>query len=152
MKQIALFAFAALALLQAVSAQKLIVGERAPELRIGEWLSKVPAEGDMPRLVEFFHSASKPSTDRIPSLNALAKKYDGKLHVIVVTRESRDKVAPALADRSNLFYAGLDDAGKTFSAYGVRYLPFSVLIDAKGRTRWFGNSAHLTEEIINQNL
>lgn len=152
MKQIALFVFAALVSLQAAYAQKLIVGERAPELKIREWLTKSPSEENTPRLVEFFHSASKPSADRIPVLNELARKYKGKLLVVIIAREPREKVASLLADPNHPFYAGLDDAGKTFTAYNIRYLPFSVLIDAKGRTRWFGNSAHLTEEIINQNL
>ena len=152
MKQIALFALAALIALQTAHAQKLIIGERAPELKIKEWLSKTPSEENAPRLVEFFHSASKPSADRIPTLNELARKYKGKLLVVVIAREPREKVAPLLTGENALFHAGLDDSGKTFAAYNIRYLPFSVLIDAKGRTRWFGNSVHLTEEIINQNL
>ena len=152
MKQILLFALTALAMTQTVHAQKLIVGERAPELKIREWISRTPTEENKPRLVEFFFFFCKPSTDRIPILNSLAKKFDNQLPVIVITRESQDKIAPILTDKNNLFFVGLDDAGKTFTAYGIRYIPFSVLIDAKGRTCWFGNSAHLTEEIINQNL
>ena len=40
----------------------------------------------------------------------------------------------------------LDDEGKTFDAYGVKFVPFSVLLDAKGRVLWFGNSSRLTSQ------
>ena len=130
---------------------KLIVGERAPDLKIREWAAGGAAASGIPQLVEFFHSTSPLSEERLETLGALAGKYRGRLAVVVIARESREKIALLLTN-SHLFSVALDDNGKTFGAYQVQFVPFSVLIDGRGRVRWFGNSADLTDEIIQKNL
>ena len=82
---------------------------------------------DRPLLIEFFYSPSQPSRDRLPVLNEMAKAYDGRVTVLVLARESRDRIE-------------------------VQYVPFSVLMDAKGRVSWFGNSAELTPSMIETEL
>lgn len=150
---IVVFAFAAVGggTLQAQS-QRLIVGERAPELKIAEWLAGTPPANGKPRLIEFFHSSSRPSADRLTTLDAWAKKYGGRLSIVVIAREPKDKIMPLFRAKPYAFSVALDEAGKTFSAYNVQFIPFSVVIDGKGRLRWFGNSSDLTEAIIDSNL
>ena len=36
------------------------------------------------------------------------------------------------------------------TAFGVSYLPFGVLTDAKNRTLWMGNSLQINEKLIEQ--
>ena len=131
---------------------KLIVGERAPELKILEWLTAPPAAGGTTRLVEFFHSSSRPSVDRLAVLDALAKKYAGRVTVVVIAREPKDKIAPFFGAQPHAFSIALDDGGKTFTAYNVQFVPFSVVIDGRGKLRWFGNPSDLTDAIIENNL
>ena len=45
-----------------------------------------------------------------------------------------------------------DDSGRSFAAYDVQYLPFGVLVSAKGRALWMGNPRQLTEAILDSNL
>ena len=45
-----------------------------------------------------------------------------------------------------------DDEGRSFAAYNVQYLPFGVLVTAKGRALWMGNPRQLTEAVIESNL
>lgn len=132
-------------------AQKLIIGERAPELKVKEWISSKSADSGA-RLVEFFFSSSKPSVDRLTVVNGLAKKYAGRLSVIVIAKEPKEKVEGILNPSSNSYLVAMDDAGKTFDSYGIQFVPFSVIIDSKGRIAWFGNSTSLTEETINKHL
>ena len=124
-----------------VQAQNLVIGSRVSELK-----------KDRPMLIEFFYSASEPCRDRLPELNKLAGDYAGKIDVLVLANEDRDRIIPLLKGENYAFAVALDDAGKTFNAYGVRFVPFSVLLDAKGRVLWFGHSARLTIVDLEQAL
>ena len=53
---------------------------------------------------------------------------------------------PYLSERISV---GLN-AEKSFTAFGVSYLPFGVLTDAKNRTLWMGNSLQINEKLIEQ--
>lgn len=124
------------------SAQKLMIGQRAPELKTAQWLTGKPAEGRTQLLV-FYHSSSKEATDQLAQLDGYAKKYGEKLNVTILSREAEEKVRPLVLDRPRTYYVALDDNGKTFSSFGVQYVPFSVLIDGRGKMLWFGNPAQL---------
>lgn len=124
------------------AAQKLVIGQRAPEFKAAAWLTEKPA-GDKAQLLVFYHSSSKPATDQLGGLDGLAKKYAGKLNVTVLARETEEKVRPLVLDCPRNYYVALDDNGKTFSNFGVQYIPFSVLADARGQVLWFGNPAQL---------
>lgn len=132
--------------------QKPIVGERAPELKISEWIVGAQPQSGKPQLIEFFHSSNPLSEDHLKTLDAWAVEYRNRISVIVVAREPKDKISSIFGSKSFAFAVGIDDNGKTFAAYNVQFVPFSVVVDAKGRLRWFGNSSDLTEAIINDTL
>lgn len=133
-------------------AQKLVIGERAPELKVKEWVDKKPTVESQAKLIEFFYSASKPSIDRLRILDELSEKYKTKLLVIIIAKEDREKIVQVVNPGSRKFYTALDDAGKSFSSYGVQFVPFSVIVDARGKVLWMGNSASLSDEVINNVL
>ena len=134
-----------------VRAQNLVIGSRVSELKTSEYLHGT-LQKDRPMLIEFFYSASEPCRDRLPELNKLAGDYAGKIDVLVLANEDRDRIIPLLKGENYAFAVALDDAGKTFNAYGVRFVPFSVLLDAKGPVLWFGHSARLTIPDLEQAL
>ena len=76
----------------------------------------------------------------------LARRQAGKVSVVLLSREGADKIVPLFEGTNYAFAVALDDEGKTFDAYGVKFVPFSVLLDAKGRVLWFGNSSRLTSQ------
>jgi len=142
-----------LALLFAVTiltAQRLVTGDRAPELKVGVWLNSSPGSGL--RLIEFFHSSSPQSVARLDENERLAKKYGSRLAVIVIAKEEAEVIERVIKPSERTFHAGIDDAEKTFSAYGIQFVPYSVFLDSRGRIVWFGNPAMLTDRIIDQNL
>ena len=150
MKKLILTAVFAIAAIASSSGQKLMIGEKAPDLKIKEWLNQGPSQGSV-RLNEFFHSADEQSRARLSILDNYANKYS-ELTVILVAREDKAIVENAVRSSSRSFPIGIDDNGKTFSAYSVQYIPFSVLVDEKGRVIWFGNSSNLQENFISNAL
>lgn len=104
------------------TAQNIALGERVPELKIQTWLDNRQPEPAPTTYIEFFHS----------------------------TKEDPAKIAPLLRPYlSERISVGLN-AEKSFTAFGVSYLPFGVLTDAKNRTLWMGNSLQINEKLIEQ--
>ena len=133
------------------SAQNIVPGERAPELKIQSWIDgRIPARA--PRTyVEFFHSSCKASTEAVERLGELSRQTGDKLRIVIIVRDDDEKGAeflrPLLSERIG---AGIDPEGRLFTAYGVHYIPFGVLLGPRNRVLWMGNSRQLTPAIIEQ--
>lgn len=134
------------------AAQGLVLGEKGPDLKVGRWLTPQPSRSGKATLLEFFYSSSAPSRERLSVLDGLADEWARTLDVIVIAREPEEKIAPLLDGREYAFSVALDDQGRTFAAYEVRFVPFGVLFDDQGRVVWFGNSSKLTEEVLREAL
>lgn len=150
MKKIAfLLLFACTAVSFDAPAQNIALGERVPELKPSAWLEgKQPAATEL-TYVEFYQSSNKACKTSLDKLKALTEKFGKRLRVVVVTNEKGEVVTPQLSSYlSPVIGVAFDPAGKAFAAYGVTYLPFGVLTDAKNRALWLGNSLQLTEEVI----
>ena len=149
MKKILLALAALCAAIPAVRAQNIALDERAPEPRIQSWLDdREPAPAPL-TYIEFFHSSNKSSLASVERLRELSAKAGGRLRIIVVVHEPREKVAQMLAPFvSERLGVGFDPAGRNFTAYGVSYVPFGVLLGARNRALWMGNTLQLTPEII----
>lgn len=122
-----------------LSAQKLIIGVKAPDLKIKEWITDQQPNSGKPTLIEFFFSRSEPSCLRLTVMDSFAKKYGDSLNVIVIACEPKELVLKAT--EKYIFAVGLDTDNKTFSAYGAEFVPFGVLLDDKNKVLWFGNSS-----------
>lgn len=120
-------------------AQKLIIGVKAPDLKIQEWITDQQPNSGKPTLIEFFFSRSEPSCRRLTVMDSFAKKYGDSLNVIVIACEPKERVLKAT--EKYIFAVGLDTDNKTFSAYGAEFVPFGVLLDDKNKVLWFGNSS-----------
>ncbi len=131
------------------SAQKVVPGGRAPELKIESWIDgRTPAPAAL-TYVEFFHSASKASQESIRQLQKLAESPERSLRIVVIVRGDDERAAALLRPSlSKQLGAGVDPDGKLFAAYGVSYIPFGVLLDSRNRVLWMGNWRQLKPEII----
>ena len=72
--------------------------------------------------------------------------------MILMVRESRERLAAALEGKGYAFTVALDDGNRTFAAYGVQFVPFAVLFDARGRVVWFGNSSKFGDAELQREL
>ncbi|MCD7962629.1 MAG: TlpA family protein disulfide reductase [Rikenellaceae bacterium] len=141
------------ALIFSVNAQRIVIGEKAPDVKVAVWDRDIaPKSVSKAVLLDFFHSANDQCVKNMPVLNSLQEKYGDKLSVIIITRETGDKMAPIINGKNYRFFVGYDGEGKTFTSYGVRFVPFSVLINSGGRVAWTGNISSLTEDVINKAL
>ncbi|MDL2230709.1 TlpA family protein disulfide reductase [Alistipes sp. OttesenSCG-928-L06] len=153
MKKLILSILISLLTVAAAQAQRLVIGERAPEVRVSEWVSGgAAAVAGKPYLLDFFHSSNDQCVANLPKLNDFQRAYSGRLTVVVIARETADKVTPFVAGKGYGFHVGLDEGGKTFANYGVRFVPFAVLVDTKGKLVWTGNAATLSDDIISKAL
>lgn len=149
MKRILLLALLALTIPAAAAAQNIALGERAPEIRPAAWLAGRQPAGASMTYVEFFVASNPACRTSLERLKDLTSKLGTKLRVIVVTREKEEQIAatldPLLSPRMAV---ALDPEGRIFTAYGVSYVPFGVLTDARNRALWMGNSLQLNEQVI----
>lgn len=127
-----------------LSAQKLVIGERAPELKVQQWLITPPTIDGKAVMVEFFHPANEKSGDRITKLNSLAATNSDKITIVVLAKDDSGNTIPMLTAGNPSYYPAIDDSGKTFTAYGVKYIPYAVLYDKRGRILWLGNPSSVS--------
>ena len=136
-------------------AQNIVLGEKVPELKAAGWIDdRHPGPADV-TYVEFFHSSNPACVLSLKRLKALAGKSDVPMRVIVVTREDTARIdtariAPMLRPHLSERVSATIHAERGFSAFGVTYVPFGVLIDARNRALWMGNSLQVNEQLIEQ--
>lgn len=129
-------------------AQKLVIGERAPEVKIQKWLISQPTMDGKAVMVEFFHPSNEKSGERIAKLNALASANNSNIVVVVMAKDESGNAVQMLTSGSPSYYPAIDDGGKTFTAFGVKYIPYAVLYDKRGRILWLGNPNSISNEEI----
>lgn len=132
------------------AAQNIVLGERVPELKAAAWLNdREPVPAPM-TYIEFFHSTNPSCLHSVKRLNELTTRMNGRICVIVVTKEDPEKVAQLIgAYQNKRFFIALR-ADKGFELFGVAYVPSGVLVDPRNRALWMGNSLQFTEKTIEQ--
>ena len=130
-----------------VSAQNVAVGERAPELRARQWLTDVPKEGRKLTLIEFFSSANPVYVARLQVLDTIASENADRMRVILVVKENIEE----LTDLSKAGYSvALDSDLRIFKTFGIRFVPSGLIVDAKGRVLWTGNTSSINGKTVKQ--
>lgn len=132
-----------------VQAQKILLGERIPEVRNVTWLDELHPEPAPLTAVVFFTAANPSCLKALTHLRQLMERSGDRLRIIVVTRDEAGQAAETLGELlSSRLTVALDPEGKIFKSFGVNYVPFSLLTDARKRVLWQGNSLQLTEQIL----
>lgn len=132
------------------AAQNIVLGDRVPELKISKWLDDNQPEAAPATYIEFFHSSNPACIASLKRLKEITDKTGAKLRVIVVTKEDAAKVTPLLRPYLSKRIGAALGTEKAFTAFGVTYVPFGVLTDARNRATWMGNSLQFNEKLIEQ--
>jgi peroxiredoxin len=140
------FAAAAALLLGGASARAAEVGEKAPELNVGEWVQGSPAKiadgaGKNVWLVVLWGTFDSECIGAMPALNSLyAKHKDAGLEVVGLSAEPADQVRTYLSTHKVDYRMAVDPLGKVTSAYAgeVHSLPMAWLVDKTGTVVWRG--------------
>jgi len=152
MKRLSLISVCLVAFAFSASAQKGMVGMRAPRIGGVEWISDRPALGGKALMVGFFHSSNSTCLKLIEPCNRLAAQESALLNIVVVTREPAEQVARLLLHDYQYFYVAIDERGKVFDSFGASYVPYAVIVDKGGTIVWTGNPANLTEQTVRKLL
>ena len=130
-------------------AQKIVLGERIPEVRSVTWLDGLHPDPAPLTAVVFFTASNPSCLKALAHLRQLQEQADDRLRVLVVTRDAAEQARAATEGmRSPRLTVALDPEGKIFKSFGVSYVPFSLLTDAHKRLLWQGNSLQLNGEIL----
>jgi peroxiredoxin len=132
-------------------ADKLGVGDPAPELAVAKWVKGDPVkisdgEGKTIFVIEFWATWCPPCRASIPHLTKLQTKYkDHNVVVIGISDEAESKVVSfveKMGDKMDYRVAVDDDktTGKRYmEAAGQRGIPHAFVIDKNGRIAWQGH-------------
>lgn len=135
------------------AAQHIALGERIPEFRSATWLDGHEPQQAPLTWILFFHSANpacRTSLERLGPLRALSGELMQAVIVVCEENASTESLLrPLLSDRTAV---ALDPERKIFAAFGVNYVPYGVLADARNRALWQGNALRLDNSIIEQHV
>ncbi len=149
-KALLILSFALASAAGSATAQNVVLGDRVPDLKASKWLDDRQPAAAPATYIEFFHSSNPACVTSLDKLKKLTGKLGTKLRVIVVTKEDPAKIAPLLKPYLSQQIGVALGAEKGFTAFGVTYVPFGVLTDAKNRAVWMGNSLQFNEKLIEQ--
>jgi thiol-disulfide isomerase/thioredoxin len=134
---------------------KSVLGEKAPEFKVGKWLTKEPELKGKFLLIDFWATWCGPCRKAIPELNALHKKFGDKLVVIGVSDQEEDAVLAMKTPKIDYFSA-IDTNAVMKKALEVRGIPHVILVDPDGIVRWEGfpllQGEELTEKVVEEIL
>jgi thiol-disulfide isomerase/thioredoxin len=117
-------------------------GKPAPELSVSGWKnSKELKLADLKGKVvvlKFWATWCAPCKSTLPKFNKLSESESLKDKVVLIGVHDKKDCAtmPAFLERNKFGFIGCqDDKGDTAKAYGVKQLPFNVIIDKKGNVK-----------------
>lgn len=125
-----------------VTAQRIAYDERTPRInpKKCKWLDdRIPMESDFV-YIGFIYSRSHTCLEFCYGIGQQLERMEHPPQVILVTREPADMIdshlRECIGERVGTI---IDESGRIFRAFGVRYVPFGVLVDGRRRALWFGN-------------
>ena len=150
MKRLLAIIFALMVLPNTLCAQKIIIGDKMPEMSVRKWLMDTePTQTEYSCLL-FYHSKSYLCEQALDKIKQYVGTYDEKLNLTIITKENYKEVGVSLTQHlKDRIGVAFDDAGRTFRSYGVKFIPFCI-ISRKNRVVWCGNAATLNDQTISK--
>ena len=129
------------------------VGQPAPPIEVGEWISGRPEGEDVFAgrnvILEFWGTHCGPCIGAIPHLNELASTYGGpETMFLSLSPEDSRTIERFVEKRPIEGSVAVDRDRATFDAFGIRGIPHTFIIDAKGLLRWHGHPNLFTAELL----
>ncbi len=133
------------------SAQRVAFGERIPKIKCDRWLDDKEPQKSQYTYIEFVHSKTIPCLLTFLKIKDDNVYFGDKLSAVIITKESPEQISATLREcATDYINVAFDTDGEIFRNFGVRYVPFGILIDHRRRALWFGNPATLNEDFFNK--
>lgn len=142
MKRLAILILLLSTAFAAAEAQNIATRERAPKIkpRYHRWLDDAAPRQTEYTYIEFVHSTSEPCIESCRKIRRYIDGTDRPFRVIFITCEKPAHIDSRLHECAGEYVGTIvDEEGRIFDDFGVRYVPFGVLMDSKRRVLWFGN-------------
>jgi cytochrome c biogenesis protein CcmG, thiol:disulfide interchange protein DsbE len=105
-----------------------------PALREGEPTVSLEDFRGRPLVLNFFASWCDPCQRELPAFNRAAQRYQGKVAFVGVTFNDDRPSARSILDKTGVHYpAGFDAKSEVATDYGLRVMPTTYFISAKGK-------------------
>jgi thiol-disulfide isomerase/thioredoxin len=149
-----------MAVMLAVPAAALDLGDPAPPLDIAQWVKGGPVDladgkGKTAYVVEFWATWCPPCRKSIPHLTELQKKYkDEGVVFIGVSNEDADTVKPFVEKQGgNMDYVVAVDKNNATSqaymgAFNVQGIPHAFVVDREGNLAWHGHPMDGLDQVL----
>lgn len=133
------------------------IGEKAPAIKITDWIENTPADKDLAGkyiVLEFWATWCGPCIAAVPHMNELQKEFNRKdLYYISISDEPVEKIKRTLKRVDFKSIVVTDQTGQTQKNYGdkvegLQAIPLTVLIDNKGIVKWVGLPTQLTQKVM----
>lgn len=119
------------------------VGAVAPEISGKVWVTedgKPPEYKGKVYLVDFWFANCASCVEAMPTLNKLAKKYEGKDFLILGLSTDPLSVVKLTKDKHNLKYPLLTDSKPSEKAWKIEFFPSLFLVGKDGKVKWKGDA------------
>lgn len=134
---------------------QLKIGDVAPDITITHWLKNAPRSKDLKGkfiVIDFWATWCAPCLESVPHFNKIVNNNRSRSNLVflALTDEKANKVSPILKRFPFSAIVVADTSGQTSKNFKLSSIPFCVVIDDENRIRWFGNTADLTDELLQQ--
>ena len=141
---------------------KSFLNQKAPELVVEKWLGDKPNTEGKFIILEFWGVNCNPCKDCIPHLNELNRHFKEDVVIIGLTSDKEEKIATMKLpvregdkivrwEKATMDYPiAIDTKKSTREAFGLRFVPYAVIVDPEGIVRWEGAPKILSAELINK--
>lgn len=153
---------------QAFDWSRPLLGKKAPELAVKEWLTEKPDTKGKFVILDFWSTSCGPCVRFTPHMNEFARKFRKKAVFIAIALQSKASIEKNIESLKKAmkakneeyvpikFYQATDPQNNLFDHYGNGSIPLVVIIDPEGIVRWQGNphgefktgKGALTEKVI----
>lgn len=132
-------------------------GDKAPDIKISKWLKNAPEAKDNFKgktlFLEFWATWCGPCKKMIPEINELVNKYKSdKVVFVSITQEEEAKVTAFMKNTEMKASIALDEKGQTNKNYGIKFIPYMVIINPNGIIDYAGHPSEITDEVIAEYL
>lgn len=132
-------------------AENIIIGDKIPDIRLQAWLMDLEPESADYTCTLFYNSESPLCRQCIGRIKEMIDRFSPHINLVIVTKEPYADAGVTLTGfLSDNTSVGFDERGRTFRAFGVKFIPFCVISNNKRRAVWCGNGASLAPHILEQ--